>query len=163
MESVNGSRMPLYQDAWWDGLWMEARKEKLETPIRLCSFNTLWGCDVARAFTSNTFAVVFSWGKTWDFSSFFFFLSTESRIESSNVDSWNPFSKNAIRISNFCISELLLVLLKSFSHSFSLVRMFRVKRKMFYEIGIFFRQDIIGTLRVSSNLQFLSYFSFLHW
>ena len=93
----------------------------------------------------------------------FFFLSTESRIESSNVDSWNPFSKNAIRISNFCISELLLVLLKSFSHSFSLVRMFRVKRKMFYEIGIFFRQDIIGTLRVSSNLQFLSYFSFLHW
>lgn len=119
----------------WDGLWMEARKEKLETPIQLCSFNTLWGCDVARAFTSNTFAVVFSWGKTWDF----FFL-TESRVESSNVDSWNPFLKNAIRISNFCVSANCCLFLWNLFLSLCLAIRFRAKRKMFYEIGFFLKR-----------------------
>lgn len=163
MESVNGSRMPLYQDAWWDGLWMEARKEKLETPIRLCSFNTLWGCDVARAFTSNTFAVVFSWGKTWDFSSFFFFFQPSLGLNRA-TSIRETLSRKTRFVSRIFVSlNCCLLLFWNLSLTLSLSRMFRAKRKMFYEIGTFFRQDIIGTLRVSSNLQFLSYFSFLHW
>lgn len=147
-------------------------KKSSETPIRLCSFNTLWGCGVARAFTSNTFAVVFSWGKTWDF-----FLST--RVESSNVDSWNPFLKNAIRISNFCICACSFETFFSLSPSFSLV--IRAKRKMFYEMGIFLKRirifgvsngrrnngKLARTLRESrffsmSDFQFLSYFFLFH-
>lgn len=168
----------------WDGLWMEARKEKLETPIQLCSFNTLWGCDVARAFTSNTFAVVFSWGKTWDFF-FFFFLLTESRVESSNVDSWNPFLKNAIRISNFCVSANCCLFFWNIFLSLSRDTLSREEKNVLRN-RIFFKenknssnqswisedvmwameeeikenwQDIIRTLR-ESRFQFLSYFCF---
>lgn len=123
----------------WDGLWMEARKEKLETPIQLCSFNTLWGCDVARAFTSNTFAVVFSWGKTWDFFFFFSFNRVSGWIEQRRF--MKPFlEKRDSYLEFLCICELLLVPLKHFSLSLCLAIRFRAKRKMFYEIGFFLKR-----------------------
>lgn len=165
----------------WDGLWMEARKEKLETPIQLCSFNTLWGCDVARAFTSNTFAVVFSWGKTWDF---FFFNRVSGWIEQRRF--MKPFLEKRDSYLEFLyICELLLVPLKHFSLSLSRDTLSREEKNVLRN-RIFFKenknssnqswisedvmwameeeikenwQDIIRTLR-ESRFQFLSYFCF---
>lgn len=99
MESVNGSRMPLPPRR--GGMGFEWKLGKKSSRHRYSSaLLILYGDTMSREHLHRIPSQSCFLGEKLGI---FFFL-TESRVESSNVDSWNPFLKNAIRISNFCVS-----------------------------------------------------------